>query len=190
MIRHTPLQPLQNITSVKMTQPPLLIEQPRKATDALERLSKKRRLSRKSTPPQHCGLSRPRSHHDSLFAMMFSTLPPPTDSDDSCSLPFPVIRWEDDDDEYDCSSSSSSDSLRDDDFVKLLAMTYYCPNPNSAGTQSSTKRKRCLRRCLTCLDHLSTLALDELASRDENDDDEGADKTDEQAARHLRKLTL
>jgi len=125
------------------------------ATDALElQQSKKRRSSvpayKKCSdgPYHHESL---KSHSDSLFTVMFRTLPHSENS--SSALPFPTIRWEDDEDDCDC---MISDSDHPNDSLKEGGVNANITPPS--GILLGNKRKyHCLRRSLACLDHLSAM---------------------------------
>jgi len=82
------------------------------------------------------------------------------------ALPFPIIRWEDDD--------------ADDEEMGFMKKTESVLQEQSKIKYQ--KRKRCLRRSLACSDHLSLLAMDQIASMNEN-------KEREQRPRKLRMMS-
>lgn len=70
------------------------------------------------------------------------------------ALPFPVIRWEDDyADDEDMALIKKEESL----LKEQIKITY-------------RKKRHCLRRSLACREHLSLLALDQIASMNEDDE--------------------
>ena len=134
------------------------------ATDALAQQARKRSTAR--SPPNKSRkhirknqssslvsmIGRWRSMHAALTAIDRENNNNPND------LPFPIIRWEDEDEcgEEDQAASLKHTRSRSKEQTRMTSHIH-----------EKEKGTRCLRRSLSCREHLSLLALDQLVSMEE-----------------------
>lgn len=131
-----------------------LAQQAKKRNTARSRPNKSRKLLRKAKASSLVSMiGRGRSMHAALTAIDRENNNNPND------LPFPIIRWEDEDE---CGEEDQAAASLKHTRSRLKEQTRM-----TSHIHEKEKGTRCLRRSLSCREHLSLLALDQLISMEE-----------------------